>query len=118
MEGKQLTSEVAPAVAAASMSMQEEAMRRPMEQLKQEAIASTKLQQGWTTALEWVQWASIKSKARAAGDYAVLRTRQGITMLGEPEFGVELFVKTAAASDECSRDRCVVLDPQQAANKF
>ncbi|CAN6308006.1 unnamed protein product [Urochloa humidicola] len=100
MEGKQLTSEVAPAVAAASM--QEEAMGRPMEQLKEEVIASTNQQRGWTrtTALEWVQWASIKSKARAAGEYAILRTRQGITMLGEPEFGIELFVKTAAASDE------------------
>ncbi|CAN6285647.1 unnamed protein product [Urochloa humidicola] len=103
MEGKQLTSEVAPAVDAASM--QEEAMGRPMEQLmKEEATASTKQQRGWmlgtTTALEWVQWASIKSKARAAGEYAVLRTRQGITMLGEPEFGVGLFDKTAAASDE------------------
>ncbi|CAN6290657.1 unnamed protein product [Urochloa humidicola] len=101
MEGKQLTSAVAPAVAAASMH-EEEKTGRPMEQLKEEATASTKQQHGWmrgtTTALEWMQWASIKSKARAAGEYAVLRTRQGITMLGEPELG--LFVKEAAASDE------------------
>ncbi|CAO2188181.1 unnamed protein product [Urochloa humidicola] len=99
MEGKQLMSAEAPAIAAASMH--EEAMGRPMEQLKEEAIAPTKQQRGWmqgTTALEWVHWASIKSKALAAGEYAVLRTRQGITMLGEPELG--LLSKAAAASDE------------------
>ncbi|CAL4937672.1 unnamed protein product [Urochloa decumbens] len=101
-EGKQLMSSSAPAVAAVSMH-EEEATGRPMELLKEEdAIAPKKQQRGWmqgtTTALEWMQWASIKSKARAAGEYAVLRTRQGISMLGEPELG--LIAKAATASDE------------------
>ncbi|RCV46523.1 hypothetical protein SEVIR_9G542500v4 [Setaria viridis] len=100
MEGKQLSA-VAPAVAAASMH--EEDATRPMEQLKVEAIASTETEQqrGWmrgTTALAWTQWASIKSKARTAGEYTILRTRQGISMFGEPKLGP--LVKAAAASDE------------------
>ncbi|KAF8721273.1 hypothetical protein HU200_023201 [Digitaria exilis] len=47
-----------------------------------------------------MQWAraSIKSKARAAGEYTALRTRQGITMFGEPSLGP--LVKPAAANEE------------------
>jgi len=33
------------------------------------------------------QWTSIKSKARGASEYAMLRTRQGISMFGEPKLG-------------------------------
>ncbi|OEL38976.1 hypothetical protein BAE44_0000008 [Dichanthelium oligosanthes] len=100
MEGKQLSA-VAPAVAAAPSMHLEEVVTRPLEQLKEEeAIASTEQQRGWMrgTALAWTQWASIKSKARAAGEYAVLRTRQGITMFGEPKLGP--LVKAAAANEE------------------
>jgi hypothetical protein len=32
-------------------------------------------------------WASLKSKTRAAGDYATLRTRQGVSLFGEPNIG-------------------------------
>jgi hypothetical protein len=95
--GKQLTV-VAPAVAAPSMHKEE--TTRPMGQLiKEEAVALTEQQRGCrTTALAWTPWASIKSKARAAGEYAVLRTRQGITMFGEPKLGP--LVKAAAANEE------------------
>lgn len=97
MEGKQLMSAVAPAAVAAPSMPHEETMR-PMEQLK---IGSTEQRRwGWVreTALAWTQWASIKSKARAAGEYTVLRTRQGITMFGEPSLGP--LVKPAAANEE------------------
>jgi len=91
MEDKQLSA-VAPAVAAAP-SMHVEQL------IMDEAVASTEQQRGWrTTALAWTQWASIKSKARAAGEYAVLRTRQGITMFGEPKLGP--LVKATAANEE------------------
>jgi hypothetical protein len=112
MEGNKRLSAAAAApgsVAAASV-VHEEAMTTttmPMEQMmKEEAAAAEEQQQqqrGWmrgtTTALAaWTQWASIKSKARAAGEYTVLRTRQGITMFGEPKLGP--LVTAAAASDE------------------
>jgi hypothetical protein len=32
-------------------------------------------------------WASLKSMTRAAGDYATLRTRQGVSVFGEPNIG-------------------------------
>ncbi|KAL6645489.1 hypothetical protein ACP70R_017097 [Stipagrostis hirtigluma subsp. patula] len=48
----------------------------------------------------WLQWSSIKSKARAAGACAILRTRQGISMLGEPELGRGVIVKEKAKDDE------------------
>ncbi|BAF10898.1 uncharacterized protein [Oryza sativa Japonica Group] len=32
-------------------------------------------------------WVCLKNKVRAAGEYATLRTRQGITMFGEPNVG-------------------------------
>ncbi|KAL6901830.1 hypothetical protein ACP4OV_004706 [Aristida adscensionis] len=41
----------------------------------------------------WLRWDGVKSKVRAAGAHAVLRTRQGITMLGEPELGLGIIVK-------------------------
>ena len=99
IEGKQLSVVAPPAVAPAPSMHVEEAVR-PMEQLiMDEAVASTEQQRGWrTTALAWTQWASIKSKARAAGEYAVLRTRQGITMFGEPKLGP--LVKATAANEE------------------
>jgi len=92
IEGKQL-SVVAPPAVAPAPSMHVEQL------IMDEAVASTEQQRGWrTTALAWTQWASIKSKARAAGEYAVLRTRQGITMFGEPKLGP--LVKATAANEE------------------
>ncbi|CAM0870751.1 unnamed protein product [Alopecurus aequalis] len=32
-------------------------------------------------------WAGLKNRARAAGEYAALRTRQGVTLFGEPNIG-------------------------------
>nr|ACG30370.1 hypothetical protein [Zea mays] len=49
------------------------------------------------------QWASIKRKARGASEYAMLRTRQGITLFGEPKLGSLIKAKGASANDESSQ---------------
>jgi hypothetical protein len=41
-------------------------------------------------------WANVKSKARSFGEYAILRTRQGISMFGEPK--LESLIKGADES--------------------
>ena len=51
------------------------------------------------------QWASIKSKARGASEYAMLRTRQGISMFGEPKLGPLVKPKGASAKDESSQSQ-------------
>jgi len=51
------------------------------------------------------QWTSIKSKARGASEYAMLRTRQGISMFGEPKLGSLVKPKGASAKDESSQSQ-------------
>ncbi|CAN6321438.1 unnamed protein product [Urochloa humidicola] len=55
-----------------------------------------------TQATKWAQeqWASIKSKAREAREYAVSKTRQTFSMFGEPK--VESANKEGASKDESS----------------
>ncbi|KAL6648785.1 hypothetical protein ACP70R_013009 [Stipagrostis hirtigluma subsp. patula] len=83
---------------------EEIAAAAPAPQTVEEATSSTLernqllLRRG--SVPSWLQWSSIKSKARAAGAYAVLRTRQGISMLGEPELGIGVIVKENAKDDE------------------
>ncbi|KAJ1298760.1 hypothetical protein BS78_01G478400 [Paspalum vaginatum] len=63
----------------------------------EEAPAATGTQPTWAQA----HWASIKSKARGASEYAVLTTRKGISMFGEPKLGSwPWLVKGAAAKDD------------------
>ncbi|XP_040377785.1 uncharacterized protein LOC121053849 [Oryza brachyantha] len=45
-------------------------------------------------------WVCLKNKVRAAGEYAALRTRQGIAMFGEPNVGSLL---GGAKDDDCSK---------------
>ncbi|CAD6202087.1 unnamed protein product [Miscanthus lutarioriparius] len=58
-------------------------------------------QQTWAQA----QRASIKSKARGASEYAMLRTRQGISMFGKPKLGPLVKPKGASAKDESSQSQ-------------
>ena len=52
-----------------------------------EATAEEKEQAPFRFAEAARYWAALKSKARAAGEYATLRTRQGVSLFGEPNIG-------------------------------
>ncbi|XP_048572621.1 uncharacterized protein LOC125552938 [Triticum urartu] len=92
--------------AAAPMAAEEEAMLKALAR-KEEAAPAPAGAGPWTTtegikgaaaAAAKRYWASLKSqaraageytthKARAAGEYATLRTRQGVALFGEPNIG-------------------------------
>uniref|UniRef100_A0A453IX55 Uncharacterized protein n=1 Tax=Aegilops tauschii subsp. strangulata TaxID=200361 RepID=A0A453IX55_AEGTS len=48
---------------------------------------TTEVIKGAASAAAERYWASLKSQARAAGEYATRRTRQGVVLFGEPNNG-------------------------------
>ena len=58
-----------------------------LARLKAAAAESEKEQAPFRFAEAARYWAALKSKARAAGEYATLRTRQGVSLFGEPNIG-------------------------------
>ncbi|KAE8813382.1 hypothetical protein D1007_09378 [Hordeum vulgare] len=77
--------------AAAPMAAEEEAMLKlkALAQREEAPVTGpmTERINGAASAAVERYWASLKSKTRAAGEYATLRTRQGVALFGEPNIG-------------------------------